>query len=379
MIFPEKLRVLVLDDQKLDFIILNRHLETVRSPQYELIWASTAQEARAAISENDFDAAFVDYRLSEDNDGLEFVKELGGREAPFPIILLTGMSGDELGQKAIQNGAYDYIEKIALTRDVADRSVRFAITSYLAEKNLRKAYSEAAEQAAINRRLLSIVTHEMKSPVGSIFSYADHILEKNADKAIKNAASKIKAASTHLEDFLQNLSEFVRLDNDGAKVSSHEFHLKKMLSETVDLFEAHAHHKNLFIDLQADDNLNSFFVGDRLRIRQVIINLLRNAIFYSEQGSIVVSAKIQQQALVLTVQDEGVGMAPEKVAAILSAQSTRRESDGEFEAGLGIGLSICHRLLRLMGGKLTIESEPGSGTTAGFILPIKHAEESKVA
>ncbi|MEO1135321.1 MAG: response regulator, partial [Pseudomonadota bacterium] len=292
-----QIRLLVLDDDVGDFRILARHLETVRTPRYGFTHASNIEEARVAISDNTFDAALIDYRLSESQNGLDFVKELGGREAPFPIVLLTGMGDGELDREAILSGTYDFIDKMALTRELADRAIRFSISSYRYERELRATIAEAKEQAAINQRTLALVSHEMKSPISSIIGYCDYIIDNCNTETTRDAAGKMKAASTHLQDFLSNLSEFVRLDSKAVQISRSSFQLKTMLDETVDFFEPYAQHKGISLIKIFDPMTDGVFVGDRLRVRQVMINLLKNAISYSDGGTIAVTAEWRNDIL----------------------------------------------------------------------------------
>ncbi len=374
-----EVRVLVLEDDDLDFTILQRHLETVQSPAYKLVRAADIDEARQAISSDAFDAALVDYRLSGGVTGLDFVTELGGRDAPFPIVLLTGMNAGELDKKAILSGAYDYIDKMALTRELADRALRFSISSHQYERQLRVLITEANTQANINRRVLSIVSHEMNTQVGSLIRYCDYIMENSAAGENRDAAANMKAASLHLEDLLANLSEFVRLDSGATKLSKQAFHLKTILDETVEVFQPYARHKEISLIADFGDTTDETFIGDRMRIRQVLINLIKNAITYSDKGTVAVCAAFDGERLCVSVRDEGTGMSEETVETILSDAVTPHTPGEDLKGGLGIGLSICRRLLQLMGGELAIESAEGSGTTVRFNTPLERKANSAAA
>lgn len=369
----------MLEDDDQDFLILTRHLASLTNPSYGLVRATTPNEAVQAISDEEFDAALIDHRLCDGASGLDFVRQYGGRQASFPMIMLTGMDASGLDREALLVGAYDYIEKLGLTREVVDRAIRFSIKSHQYETQLRDAMAEAQEQATINRNILSIVSHEMKSPISSIKGYSEHLIEQAGSDNTKDAARKMKSAATHLEDFLRNLSEFVRLDSGAAETQLSGFNLKQLLVETVDFFGPYANHKAITLKAELSEEVDDTFLGDRLRIRQIIINLLKNAINYSDGGSITVAARIHRNKLELSVCDEGAGMSSEKVAAVLADTIDRQDPSKDLEGGLGLGLSICRRLLRLMGGKLTLESTPGFGTTAGFTLPLTKAHEEAAA
>lgn len=366
----QPLKVLMVDDDPVDFRILERHLETVRAPGYRLRHAPDFESARRALGEQEFDAALVDYRLPGGASGLEFVNSMGGREASLPFVILTGMSDGDLDRQALLAGAYDYIDKMAMTRELVDRAVRFAVTSFRYERDLRAAVAEAKEQATINRRILSIVSHEMKSPLRSITGYAEHLMAQSASAPARDAAAKMRAASLVLEDFLNNLSEFVRLDEGAARLQPEPFALHQLLQETVDLFAPYAHHKGIMIAAAVDASARAVVVADRLRLRQVLINNVKNAVTYSDGGAIAVAAKIDGAAAEIKVSDAGVGMPADKIAALMSSDAWGPHPSRTLDGGLGIGLSICRRLLRLMGGVLRLESAEGFGTTATIIFPV---------
>ncbi len=373
------LKILVLEDDDLDFQVLERHVGSLFPRRYDLIRAKCANDARDMITGIDIAAALIDYRLSDGNSGLDFIKELGGREADFPSIILTGIDSGILNQEAILTGAYDYIDKIALTRELVDRSIQFAISSHKYERQLRNSMKEAEEQAAINREILAVVSHEMQSPVSSLIGYCDQIAESCQTDGTRLSIGKMKVAAVHLEDFLRNLSEYVRLNKGGGEICNGEFRPQSLLQETIEFFSPYTKHKEITVQSEFDPSTSEMFVGDSVRIRQVLINLVKNAVKYSDMGTITVSASIDNGVFTVLVKDNGVGMSEEKVAAILDGSNKWQRPGKELRSGLGLGLSICARLLQLMRGKLILESTPGHGTTAGFEVPLTKASAAVAA
>lgn len=366
----EPINVLMIDDDLTDFRIISRHLETVRAPGYKVMPAADFEAARRALAEREFDVALVDYRLPGGASGLDFVNSMGGREAKLPFIILTGMADGDLDRQALLAGAYDYIDKMALTRELVDRAIRFAVSSFRYERDLRAAVATAQEQATINRRILSIVSHEMRSPLRSITGYAEHLIEQSANAPSRDAARKMRAASLVLEDFLNNLSEFVRLDEGAARLAPEVFALDQMIEETIELFSPYARHKSIAIETAIDVSARKTVTADRLRLRQVLINIVKNAVNYSDGGAIVVEARIEADVAEIRVSDSGLGIAPEKLSALMSSDAWAPHPSRSLDGGLGIGLSICRRLLRLMSGSLRLESAEGFGTTAIIKIPV---------
>lgn len=369
----DSLRILILDDDERDVAILKRHLHSIPRPFYYITHARNLFDARVAIAEHEFDAALIDYRLPGGVSGMDVIREIGGRAAPFPIVLLTGVSDADLDREALSTGAFDYVEKTALTRELLDRTIRFAISAYRHEKKLRLSIAEATEQAAINSRILSVVSHEMKSPVRSLIGYCDRLIAMGHGPAATDAIGKMKAASIHLEDFLTNLSEFVRLDSGKATLAVSRFNLLTMLEDTVAFFEPFAAHKGITLKLKAGPECDGFYLGDRLRIRQILINLIKNAVAYSNDGAVTVAIAVADGRLKGCVRDQGVGMTEAKAASLTKHTFSKENLGGDLEGGMGIGLPICARLLRMMNGGLSIKSQPGKGTKVYFGLDLKVA------
>lgn len=374
----EFINVLVVEDDDLDFDILERRLCTPNCG-YRLIRARDLVEAHEASHSAVIDAGLIDYRLVGELNGLDFVRELGGREAPFPLIVLTGVDDAELDYEAILSGAYDYIDKMSLTREAVDRAIRFAISSRNYERRLGESIRDAQEQASVNRRILAVVSHEMHSPLRSIIGYCDYLSQQCGTDTTRDAASKMKAAAMHLEDFLRNLSEYVRLDSGAAHLIEEPVNIKDLVRETMDFFQPYAVHKMIRLEASFAGDVDTLIVGDRLRLRQVLINLLRNAIAFTDEGTIKVTAAFDDIALSIEVSDDGVGMSPEKIASIMDERPGLQTPGGALDSGLGIGLSICRRLLRLMGGRLSIESVLGFGTTVAFTVPTRRSSTAKAA
>lgn len=373
----QTVNVLVLEDDDLDYGIVERHLSAIDA-KYRLIRACGLVEAREIVRNEPIDVGLVDYRLAGDLNGIDFIRELGGRAAPFPIIVLTGLDDAEIDREAVLSGAYDYLDKMALTPETADRAIRFAMSTRNHEQRLREAIREANEQTAINRRILAVVSHEMHSPLRSIIGYCDHLRDECGTDACRGAANKMKIAATHLEDFLRNLSEYVRLDAGSPKLLEQPFNLNEMVRETVDFFKPYAEHKAIQLNLDLADG-EARIVGDRLRLRQILINLLRNAVTYTDEGSVTVSAFLDGDTLEIGVQDDGVGMHAEKIASIMADKAAPPQPGCGFDSGLGIGLTICLRLLRLMNGRMSIDSAPGCGTTVIVAAPVRRSNPAKAA
>jgi protein-histidine pros-kinase len=184
---------------------------------------------------------------------------------------------------------------------------------------------------------------------------------------------KMRRTTRHLEDFVDNLCEFVRLDSGNATLNPRVFCFETLVREAVELFMPYAQHKGVLLTYDVRSRSDRTILGDEMRIRQVLLNLVKNAITHTDGGVVDITASISPTKLRVSVRDDGVGMEEEAVKAVLGEEIAPALPNREFGGGLGLGLTICQRLLKLMGGRLLLESAPGFGTIAGFELAFKLA------
>ncbi len=274
-------------------------------------------------------------------------------------------------------------------RDAAGRAVRFVGTSVditqmkRIEGELQRA-REAAEAA--NRakdEFLANVSHEIRTPMNAILGMTELALDAAQTDHQRQLLSTAKSAARNLLSVINDLLDFSKIAAGKLALDEAAFSLRATLGDALRALATRAHRKQLELICYAHPNVPDALFGDASRVRQVLLNLIGNALKFTAQGEIVLEVSVIPDAasddetvfLLFTVRDTGIGIAPEKQTAIFRAFEQEDSSTTRKYGGTGLGLTISSQLAALMGGEITVKSEPGRGSTFGFLRALRACVE----
>lgn len=244
---------------------------------------------------------------------------------------------------------------------------------------LREAKKNAEELADAKEKFLANMSHEIRTPMNAISGFTNQLLKSAQSGEQKEQLQIIKSSSDHLLHLLNDILDFSKLQANKVKLNQAPFDLKLLLHETIRIFEEMADEKGLKLKTEFD-NIPQFVVGDSHRLRQIILNLLHNAIKFTDKGYVQLSASVQsksenQVSLRIAVKDSGVGIPKDKQTKIF--EEFEQASVTDEAKGTGLGLAISAMLVKLHQGEFLIESEPNEGTEMILILPFTVGEGLK--
>ncbi len=239
-----------------------------------------------------------------------------------------------------------------------------------AEIQLRHARAEALRASRLKSDFIAAVSHELRTPMSAIIGYAellqdDPSVRSNAGSA--SAAEAILRNGEHLLSVVSDILDDSRVEAGAFSVRAAEIDLAQVTHDASDLLAIRARSRGIGLQFTADSGVPAFARADPLRVRQIILNLVGNAIKFTDRGSVRVSVSSAGGAATVTVADDGIGMSTEQLEALFRPYT--QFNGARACEGSGLGMALSRRLARMMGGDLRVASTPGHGTTFTLSLP----------
>ncbi|HWV83268.1 MAG TPA: response regulator [Hyphomicrobiaceae bacterium] len=465
--------VLLVEDDRDDFFLTQDVLQCVPNHKYSVVWAGSYERATFELLERSYDVALVDYRIGE-RTGLEFIREAGRRFTDTPMILLTGVIDPHIDREAEEAGAADFLEKGAITPELLDRSIRYAIkharrralldavlsnsaagivaldrsgapilwnkqalralavegnaegavTSDMvsagltqirnggrlpeqfvaasgevfetgigsvpsdgevivfheithrirAEELLRKSVAEAEAANMAKSSFLATMSHELRTPMNGILGMARVLANTPLDQEQGAYLDTIRVSGESLLGIINDVLDLSKIEAGHLEIENVEYRIGDLAHEVTTLLAPTARAKGIDLAAFVDPQLGSTMRGDPLRVRQIITNLIGNAIKFTDEGGVSLWVERLESDgethLRIRVSDTGMGIPESKRERLFKRFSQVDASTTRTHGGTGLGLALCREFVSLMGGQIDCESTPGVGSTFIVKLPL---------
>ena len=268
---------------------------------------------------------------------------------------------------ALRNGASTTEGHIITLRDVTSIKEN--------ESALAIARDEAMQANSFKSQLLANVSHELRTPLGIILGYTDLIVRRSygdlTEKQV-NILGRIKDSTQYLDGLVSELLDQAQLDSGKLQLSTRPFEPREVLGSVCNQLSILAEAKNLEFHYSISENMPISIVGDSQRLKQILVNLISNAIKFTEVGRIMVNIAVlpSNTEWIMQVIDTGPGIPEESLGTVFEPFKQLANAHKSLRKGYGLGLSIARQLIRLMGGNISLESALGKGTTFTITLPL---------
>ncbi len=237
----------------------------------------------------------------------------------------------------------------------------------------------AEETNQSKSEFLANMSHEIRTPMNGVIGLSSLLLDESLTRHQRETTELIKRSAESLLTIINDILDFSKIESGMLLLEYLDFNLNDLMRDTLALQRVTAASKGLVLDLQWDERLSHWYRGDLGRLQQVLTNLIGNAIKFTSDGEVIVRCQLlepegKRQRICFSVEDSGIGMSEEQLQRLFQRFSQADSSTTREDGGTGLGLVISRELVECMGGNLTVESQPGQGSTFTFILPLELGE-----
>jgi PAS domain S-box-containing protein len=292
-------------------------------------------------------------------------------DSEFRIVLPGGRLRYLHANAVIERDRYGQpLRMVGINRDITrDRQIEEVLRNAKQDAELARIAAEQANRAKSD--FLATMSHEIRTPMTVFIGAVEQLDHIDSDPAHRKLLDLAIKASQRLLALIDDILDLSRIEAQRVELAADWFNLRKSLQETIKLLAATAREKNLRLELQVAADSPEQILGDQYRFEQVLINLVGNAIKFTDEGLVQLAVRRLDGTLEFTVTDTGIGIPADKLDHIFGTFSQVDSSSTRRHGGTGLGLAICKRLVEMMGGTISVCSCPGEGSVFTFTLPIE--------
>ena len=348
----------------------------------KITWVNPAFESLTGYTLSEVVGQSPGSLLQGDSSDLEIVHEMSRKiaqkEAVRVEILNYAKSGEsywvELDISPVTDSTGEIVRFIAVERDITQRRQ--------VEEQLETALKEATRATRAKSEFLANMSHEIRTPMNAIMGFTELLLEKPMHAEHREQLELVHRSAGNLVAIINDILDYSKIEAGKLSLTNEAFDLQEVLESTIDLCGYQAKEKELPLVMNIAPAINTKVMGDKGRVNQILLNLIGNALKFTDSGTVTVNVEAESfretTRFYISVEDTGIGIPAERLPYIMEKFEQVDNSATRQYEGTGLGLAICKRLIQLYGGELKVESEEGKGSCFSFSITLVN-QHSKIS
>jgi signal transduction histidine kinase/ActR/RegA family two-component response regulator len=328
------------------------------------------------LSEDKYDLVFIALER-EHTDNQAYLKQLVERFSNIPFVLICNEDEKSEAIQAVELGLQDYVIRKRTTSDELLKIISTSIARENLRNELEKAQSRAEEALAYKDRMLARMSHQIRTPLNAITGMSELLQDTELSGKQSYYNQLIRESSNKLVGLINDLLDFSKIEAGLIKIHEHPFNLHESVHECIQTVLPDAINRKIDLSYHLASDCPQTILGDDLRIRQLILNLLENAIKFTQQGHVLLKLRYcneKKSQLCISVEDTGKGIEKELIPTLFKPY-TKLDVNNAKDSGVGLGLAICKNLVEMMNGSIHVDSEVGKGSVFTIELPIQTSDD----
>jgi len=314
------------------------------------------------------------------NESVELIDKENVKEPLIHTYKLLAATYEKKGE--IRESLTYYKKYISLSDEQSNKEISLKSKGLQLKydfEGLQKEKDIAEKTVELKDKFIANLSHEIRTPLNGVLGMANLLSDTKPTPEQLEYINTIKLSANNLITIINDLLDFSKIQDGVVKIENREFDVHELLSNIVQLFKVKADEKNIELNCSFDKNLPKIIIGDASRLNQIILNIVSNAIKFTESGKIKIESKITSHQnldakILFTISDTGIGIDQKELESIFESFTQIKGKSDKLYSGTGLGLSIAKQLTELQNGVISVSSKPGSGSTFKIEIPFRLLE-----